>query len=135
MKKLLLFPFILLVFACSSDEMSNDGNTSDPVIGRWTASNRSCGNPDIEQRIYFNSNGNFYEEYDDGSICTENSCSGTWTNNGNDFDSKSQTYQLLYDAVNEFDNADIIYLRMNFSSDFNKAEFNVDGCTGTLTKG
>ena len=39
MNKIILLPILFLAFACSSDEMSDNTNSIDPIIGTWKNNN------------------------------------------------------------------------------------------------
>ena len=114
MKKLLIIPLILIVFACSSDEIGDDlTNTVDPIIGVWT------GDGDT---LIFRSNGDLILD----------GYTGGWINNdGNaDFNSVNQSYTLI-SVEDEIEFKDP-FLNVKFSNDFNS--FTSPGLPGTATR-
>ncbi|MDC0874969.1 hypothetical protein OAP64_04980 [Flavobacteriaceae bacterium] len=124
MKKLLLFPLLFFVFACSSDEMGND-NTVDPIIGVWTGDGETTYDGVTTSEtvtLIFRSNGDLILE----------GYTGGWINNdGNaDFNSVNQSYTLI-SVEDEIEFKDP-FLDVIFSNNFNS--FSSPGLPGEMTR-
>ena len=116
MKKLLSILFVFTLIACGggSDDDESMGRTTDPLIGSW-----SITPFDGEHSLVINANGSltvrFVEEGEE-SVNT-----GTWSNNGSDYDASVQIYTVIVDDGEE----EITTNRYN--EDF--SEFVSDGLT------
>ncbi|MDA9016257.1 hypothetical protein N9H69_06190 [Flavobacteriaceae bacterium] len=88
MKKLLFFPLLIIAFACSSDEIDDDTETSvDPIIGSWTFSYDG----DTAQ-VVVKSDGTLTETQSNGDFTN-----AIWVNLGENFKSRLQNYTLSVD--------------------------------------
>ena len=89
MKKLLSLLFVFTLIACGggSDDDESMGRTTDPLIGSW-----SITPFDGEHSLVINANGNFTVRIvEEGE---EYVSSGTWSNNGSDFNATVQIYTV-----------------------------------------
>ena len=111
MKKLIILFLGLAIISCGgSDDDESMGRTTDPIIGNW----RWSSGGDIE-RWNFSSSGNLTFLRSSSDFPEDNlSASGRWTNNGNDFNSLSQTYML------EIPNEEDVTLSVIFNADFDE---------------
>ena len=128
MKKLLTLLIGLTILSCSGADDDNiaSGRTTDPYIGFWR-----LDDPNNELTWEVNANGNLTAiqiepNYEDDDV-TEDVIvsSGTWSNNGNDFDALIQIYTItVNDAVQEA-------LEITYNEDF--SEFSVEDRFGIST--
>ncbi|MGB0375561.1 MAG: hypothetical protein ACPGC5_00035 [Flavobacteriaceae bacterium] len=122
--KLLSILFIsTLVVSCSKDDDdSNQGRTTDPIIGSWRLDYDEDNSYLI---IEFNSNGNYSGSYTDPDYPEDNEgVNGTWSNSGTDFTSTRQTYTTTF--VNEDGESETVSYSAQFSPDFNSVYFGGD---------
>ena len=109
MNKLTLLFIAATLIACGAKDEDEDasGRTTDPFIGTWYTEIET-GNA----TLVVNSNGGWIVNGEiDGEIETD---SGTWENNGNDFDAVRQIYNFTYDNGEPPQTVTV-----QFSSDFN----------------
>lgn len=112
MKKLIILFLGLAVISCGgSEDDESMGRTTDPIIGTWLEIDET--NPST---LVFGSSGNYTESDSD------NTYNADWVNNGNNFDSLSQTYTLTAQSQS-------LTMNVLFSEDFNTFSFTSDNTT------
>jgi hypothetical protein len=116
MKKILLLLIGLTIISCGSDDADELGNATDPIIGTWLEDDDT--NPST---LVFNSNGSYAESADDFSA------TGTWENNGNNFDLLNQSYTVEVEG-------DTITVSVLYSGDFSSYTFSNDSDVYTYRK-
>ena len=126
MKKFLLILVGLTLISCGGNEddvPETTGRTTDPIIGVWAE--LDSDGTELDRDATFNSNGTFLNIISDGQV------SGTWVNNGSDFDALTQVYTLTITDSNGVFNSE---LTINFSSDFNSWSGNDSGTIRTYRR-
>ena len=128
MKKLLFFPLLIIVFACSSDEIDDDTeNSVDPLIGSWTFSYEG----DTTQAV-IKSDGTMTETQSNGDFVN-----AIWVNLGENFKSRLQNYTLSVEEDGTYYNA---IFNATFSEDFDFFSYEIianegdDSANGTATR-
>ena len=122
--KLLSILFIsVIVVSCSDDDDSNQGRTTDPIIGSWIA----IYDDGSYATAIFISNGNFNVTYTFTSEDITETLLGTWSNAGTNFNSTRQTYTLIY--LNEDGEQESDTENATFSEDFNSVSFDDEDVT------
>ena len=114
MKKLIILFLGLAIISCGgSDDDESMGRTTDPLIGSW-----SITPFEGEHSLVINANGNFtVRVVEEGE---EYVTTGTWSNNGSDYDASVQIYTVIVDGEEEI-------TTNRYNEDF--SEFVSDGST------
>ena len=108
-----MFVFTLIACGGGSNDDESMGRTTDPLIGSW-----SITPFDGEHSLVINANGNFTVRIvEEGE---EYVTSGTWSNNGSDFNATVQIYTVIVDGEEEI-------TTNRYNEDF--SEFVSDGVT------
>ena len=116
MKKLLSLLFVFTLIACGggSDDDESMGRTTDPFIGTWISDSYVVDSITTTDIFTVNSNGTWTVvlTFSDGETDSQ---SGTWSNNGSDFNSTTQIYTVQNDIADE-SSTSVVTFSNNFNS-------------------
>ena len=117
MKKQLLLSLLFLAFGCSSDEMGNEHQEKDPLVGTWDVV-RLDTNEDRD-RIIYRPEGTWTSLL---SVVSDRDEIGYWLNisESKDFNNTDQSYLISFKKQNNEING-------IFNDDFNSFVYEIDG--------